>query len=127
MPGNYAELLRYTYTVIVAITLTVVEAVMLLIAGKVVVRDTVWVVSIHLTQTVLTKALACATRLLNATCLASFEAVVALVVIAVLVVALVVVALVVVVVVVVALVVEAARLTLGNRRGHNQSGLIDRV
>lgn len=46
--------------------------------GKVVVLVTVRVVSIHLTHTVLTKALAWATRLLNADCLGSFEVVEAL-------------------------------------------------
>jgi hypothetical protein len=57
--------------VAVAVTLTVLKTVTLLNTGKVVVFVTVAVVSTHLTQTVLTKALACFAKLLSAAFLAS--------------------------------------------------------
>lgn len=62
--------------------LIVAEKMTLLMTGKVVVLVTVRVVSIHLTQAVLTKAFAWAMRLLKATCLASFAVVAAFVVVA---------------------------------------------
>jgi hypothetical protein len=55
----------------VAVSLMVVNIVTLLNTGKVVVLVTVTVDSTHLTQTVLTKALACFTKLLSAAFLAS--------------------------------------------------------
>lgn len=68
----------YPYTVTVAVTLAVDDAVMLLMTAEVVVLVTVRVVSTHLTHlthTVLTKALAWPKRLLNADCFASTEVV----------------------------------------------------